>query len=446
MLAAGIPVSFAAVFLVRTGNPSDTGSFMLMERALGGFIPVLIFAAVNVLGLVTVVSSINGKKELKAAHSTTGYTLRRLRISPVSSYIVMYVYYLIVILIFWGLAVASLYALGKVGLLMAGAENANTRLALGILRTEIGGVLIPVAHPAMVVFNIVSIVALSGECARSCYLSWHNGRQSAGVLLIAVPMLLVWTLAPENSYILMAILVVGAYALFSLGDVISREKRSKGDPFMVNRYIGIMDLDSEEFDEEVHLEVNSLVESCAESPEKSVVSRYGRDGKIMGLSRARRRFMPIGSNMEKANFFLGICILAGMGQHLLFYARYITCLDKIGNAIKGVTADMGASMPYFSELQENTYYGYILAVILVIAVQTYWNYEYYNKETKSVYVMKRLPDSKEYNRTIWVAPVIEGIIIIIIMAVHTLIDLGVYLIMTPEAAFQPDCLSHLLPF
>ena len=103
-------------------------------------------------------------------------------------------------------------------------------------------------------------------------------------------------------------------------------------------------------------------------------------------------------------------------------------------------------MPYFWELQEHTYYGYILGILLVLIVQTYWNYAYYNKETKSVYVMKRLPDRKEYSRTIWVTPVIEAVFIAVIMVVHTMLDLCLYAFVTPDIALYPDYLSHILPF
>lgn len=455
LIVGAIPLSFLAIFSLRIGNPYETNSYMLMERAFGGVWAVLILIAVNVAGLVAVVNSLNGKKALKASHSTTGYTMRRLRISPVSSYLTIFIYYLAMILIFWGVAIASLYTIGKIGLTMAGASGVNTRLALGLLRTKIGSALIPIAHPAVIVFNIVCALALAGECARSCYLSWHNGRQSAGVVLVIVPMFIIWAFAPENSYILVATLIIVIYAAFSFGDVISREKRPKGDPFMVNKYIGIVDLDSTEFDDSVHLEVNSSVGTYdSSSPETSLLHRYGRaveNGEKKGFKRInlgwlRRRFMPLGINMERANFFFGLCIFIGFAEHLFFYGKYLMQLNVISSSIKGITIDSGVKMPHFWDLQEHAYYGYIAAILLVLFLQTYWNYEYYNKETKSVYVMKRLPDRKEYPRTIWVAPVIEAFFIAMIMVANTVIDLCLYAVATPEIALHSDYLLHILPF
>ena len=449
LLSAGtIPVCFGAILLLRTGNPFEADAYMLMERAFGGIWSVLLFIAVILIGLLSAANSLNGKKAAKGTLSTTGYTVRRLCISPVSAYITLFFYYLALIIIFWGVAVASLFIIGKAGLVMAGAAGIDTKLALGLLRTEIGHALIPIAHPAVIVFNIAAALALAGECARSCYLSWHNGTPSAGVALVIIPMILVWIYNPDNSYILLAILIVFIYAGLSLGDVIFREKRPKGDPFKVNSHDGIVDLDSTEFDDTVHFKVNSPTDLCSlsnpESQEISMLSRYGRDeGKSLRL---RRRFLPLGINLEKTDFLWGACIFLGIAEHLLFFGKFLLKMRAIESSIKGITIDSGTQMPYFWELQEHTYYGYILGILLVLIVQTYWNYAYYNKETKSVYVMKRLPDRKEYSRTIWVTPVIEAVFIAVIMVVHTMLDLCLYAFVTPDIALYPDYLSHILPF
>lgn len=451
-----IPLSFLVIFLLRIGDPNEAGSEMLMERAFGGVWAVIIFIAVNLLGLMSVANSLNGRKALKATHATTGYTIRRLRLSPVSSYLTVFFYYLAVILILWGLAIASLYVIGKVGLTMAGAAGIDTKLALGLLRTDIGHALIPIAHPALIIFDIASILALAGECAKSCYLSWHNGRPSAGVILVLVPMFLVWINILEDTYIFMATIIIVVYTAISFGDVIFREKRPKGDPFKANQYAGIMDMDDFEFDDSVYApEVNSLVEVYGiDSPEKSVQQLYGRETdnaekkgvRKIDLGRIRRRFMPLGINLERANTLFGAWIFIGIAAHLIFYFKFITHLKEIDTSIKGISIASGVEMPYFWELQEHSYYGYIIGILMVVFLQAYWNYEYYNKKTKSVYVMKRLPDRKEYLKTIWIAPIIQGCCIAMIMIVNIVIDLCVYLVATPEIALHADYMAHILPF
>ena len=146
LVAAAIPLSFAAIFLLKVGNPYEAGSFMLIEHAFGGLWAVVAFVAAILAGLIAVANALNGKKEMKATHSTTGYTVRRLRISPISSYLTILIYSLVIILIFWGIAIASMYIIGKVGLTITGASGFDTKFALGLLRTEIGQALIPIAN------------------------------------------------------------------------------------------------------------------------------------------------------------------------------------------------------------------------------------------------------------------------------------------------------------
>ena len=227
---------------------------------------------------------------------------------------------------------------------------------------------------------------------------------------------------------------------------------------------GITDLDSMDFDDTVYLEVNSVVEAFGDASQGvSFLERYGRgsesceDGKTgeqsvkhkvksKNLFWYRRRLMPLGINLERANMLFGAGICIGIAEHLVFYGKYMMQLEEINKAIKGVTIESGLKMPYFWELAEHSYYGYILGILLVLFLQAYWNYKYYNKETKSVYVMKRLPDRREYARTIWGAPLIEALAAAAVMILHTVVDLCMYMIVTPEIALQPDWLSRILPF
>ena len=55
-----IPLSFLVIFLLRIGDPYEAGSEMLMERAFGGVWAVIIFIAVNLLGLMSVANSFAG--------------------------------------------------------------------------------------------------------------------------------------------------------------------------------------------------------------------------------------------------------------------------------------------------------------------------------------------------------------------------------------------------
>lgn len=449
-----IPICFLAAFLAQAGNPAEAVSLMLMERGFGGILDVAFFVAAILLMYSVVVSSLNGKKALKASHSTTGYTIRRLRISPTASYFTMLIYSLTILLILWASAILSIFVIGKATLTMCGAEGVNTKIAMGFLRTEIGAALVPFGNPLIMVFDAVAIIGAAGECAKSCYLGWHNGSPSAGILLIVAGMLITWSFGLSAGYLIIITIVIGAYALFSVLDVVFREKRPKGDPFRVNKYSGIIDTDSVDFEEDVFLQTNTGARAYGSRlQEEEFLSRHGctevkeRKKGLPGISiwSQRQRYMPLGSNIERANCFFGFCICIGIGEHLIFLTRFVMHLRAILIHIKGETLEPEFLMPYFRELQNHTLYGYLAAILLVVSVQAYWNYAYYNKETNSVYVMKRLRDSKEYYRTIWVSPAIEALIIIMIMMVNLVSDLAIYALVTPDAALHADWMSHILP-
>lgn len=457
LLAAGaIPLSFSVLFFLKIGNPYKAGAYMLMERAFGGVLPVLLFVAAILMALAAVVTALNGRKTVKGTTSTTGYTFRTLRISPIQSYSTVLLYYIVMILIFWGLAVASLFVLGGIGLTAAGTSNLKIQLALGLLRTDLGAALIPIANTILMTFNIVAVLTLANECAKSCYLGWHNGRPSFGVILVAIPIILVWAGALKDTYIFVVIVILVVYTAISFCDVVFREKHPKGDPFKTNQYAGVMDMDGFEFDESTYVPVsNSLVEEYDLDELRASLNRKytGQTAPVkekwsrkLNLTRLRKKFLPAGINMERSNNLFGGCLCLGIGEHSVFLFKYVLEFYRVNENIKGLTIAPGVKMPYFWELQQHSYYGYILALLLVLFIQAYWNYEYYNKKTKSVYVMKMLPDGKEYRKTIWAIPVIEAFCIVAVMILHILLDVCVYVFMTPELALYPDYLQQILPF
>lgn len=299
------------------------------------------------------------------------------------------------------------------------------------------------------------MLALVQEYAKSCYLSWHNGRTSFGVIPIIVLMCLVWINLISEVYLFMVMIIIASYIAVSFGDVIFREKRPKGDPFKANQYSGIMDMNEFEFDSSTYAPVaNTFAETqglkssadkfdCGTDPKE-------RESKVkkkkFDIGHIRRRLLPLGINLERANSLLGGCICLGVAEHMLFFFTYKSNFDRITESLKGVSLAPGMEMPYFWDMQKNTYWGYIIAVLLVIFVQAYWNYSYYNKKTKSVYVMKRLPDKKEYMRTVWGAPFVEAACILGIMIVHVLVDACIYIFVTPDIAFHADYMSKMFPF
>ena len=126
MAAFSIPIGLSAVFLIKTGNVNSANSYMLMEHSFGGVSAVVLFLAAVLISLMAVANSFTGRKSMKLTNAITGYTFRRLRISPTSAYLAVFAYCVAVILLLWGIAIASLSVIGKVSLMMADPTSVDT--------------------------------------------------------------------------------------------------------------------------------------------------------------------------------------------------------------------------------------------------------------------------------------------------------------------------------
>lgn len=142
-----------------------------------------------------------------------------------------------------------------------------------------------------------------------------------------IPAFLVWIHVLDDIYLFMTIVIIAGYTAVSFWDVISREKHPKGDPFKANQYAGIMDLDSFDFDDSSYVpEANRPVEGDDPEALKMALPQLydaakggGRKGlRRLDLGWLRRRFMPLGIDMERANTLFGAGIVIGITEHLVF--------------------------------------------------------------------------------------------------------------------------------
>jgi len=87
-------------------------------------------------------------------------------------------------------------------------------------------------------------------------------------------------------------------------------------------------------------------------------------------------------------------------------------------------------MPPFAEMISGYLNGfYVLAGSMIIAILL--NYRYHRKNSKSVYIMKRLPDRWEFHKRCLTLPFIGMILAIVAAGVMGLIYYGLYIYATP---------------
>ena len=90
----------------------------------------------------------------------------------------------------------------------------------------------------------------------------------------------------------------------------------------------------------------------------------------------------------------------------------------------------GAVMPAFAVILDDTMDGFLM-FFWIMVVLIVMHYMTYYKESKSIYLMKRLPDKWELYRRSVVVPLVAILIQIITGAACLMLYYGIYLFFTP---------------
>jgi len=80
----------------------------------------------------------------------------------------------------------------------------------------------------------------------------------------------------------------------------------------------------------------------------------------------------------------------------------------------------------------------ISLVILFCLIAIASRYRYYHQDSKSIYLMRRLPDRAELHRSCLVQPLLRVALVLVVMAVLLLIFYTVYMNQVPEECLQPN--------
>lgn len=144
------------------------------------------------------------------------------------------------------------------------------------------------------------------------------------------------------------------------------------------------------------------------------------------------RWAPPGLNYKKElqSFFaaLSASLIWSMGCILrIFDARY-NLYERQGSAS---VLRQGAAMPAFRSLWRGAPVGFQL-LALVMPAMALWHYLYHYRETRSIYLMRRLPDPWVLHRRCLTLPA-AGLLICGLAALCQLfICYGIYLLAAPE--------------
>lgn len=154
--------------------------------------------------------------------------------------------------------------------------------------------------------------------------------------------------------------------------------------------------------------------------------------KKLRIREQMEKYYPPGRELKKDLCFYRIGLWCAVGYSCLFTVEYKMSwysLHTFGKNGKLVVID-GAMMPSFAEMVSGYLNGfYLLAILMLEAIL--FNYWYHRKGSKSVYIMKRLPNPWEYHKRCITLPLLGAINAIIMAGLMMLVYYGIYMHNTP---------------
>lgn len=149
------------------------------------------------------------------------------------------------------------------------------------------------------------------------------------------------------------------------------------------------------------------------------------------------RYAPLGMNLTA---FKNILIWGGIAAvfwSFTFVAKLMDSFSSLFRTIRGnkVLRD-GAIMPDFAELMKFALIGFlVIAVVMVVFIV--YNYAYHRQGSKSIYLMRRLPNRLELHKRCIALPAAAVLLCIVAAFIMLCIYYWIYMAITPEECLTP---------
>lgn len=125
-----------------------------------------------------------------------------------------------------------------------------------------------------------------------------------------------------------------------------------------------------------------------------------------------------------------------------FWHKYFDKYWKLFIREGELTVLSGEMMTSFDRLYDGSMLGFLFCAIGCAAFIIHY-YSYYRQGSKSIYLMKRLPNRFEMHRRALVLPILMCIAFLIMAFITTLIYFGLYLLITPNECLLPNQWQNL---
>ncbi len=141
---------------------------------------------------------------------------------------------------------------------------------------------------------------------------------------------------------------------------------------------------------------------------------------------------PPGIEIGRELRIFGLGALLAALYSCFFFGRYKDAYDHLFYYVgkERYLAD-GAQMAPFGELLGTSLAGFVVLALVMLCFVLY-HYAYFRQGSRSVYLMKRLPQRGEYLRRIWTVPVLLALAALLLGVLFGGIYLLYYLHRTPQ--------------
>ena len=145
-----------------------------------------------------------------------------------------------------------------------------------------------------------------------------------------------------------------------------------------------------------------------------------------------KKYDPPGMETDKEQGILvGGTALTLIISLVYFWDRYASAYRRLWDYYNGNTKILGNDpMEPFFELFGRSLGGYLIVILCMLAGVAV-RYAYYWQGSKSIYLMRRLPDGGLLHRTCWVRPMVRMGLSLLAALVSLAVFYGIYVFVTP---------------
>lgn len=144
------------------------------------------------------------------------------------------------------------------------------------------------------------------------------------------------------------------------------------------------------------------------------------------------RYAPVGMKLHMEKTIWGLCLIASWIYSGLFLVRFADACGELYeyNGVKQVLME-GARMERFGTLLGNGLNGFAITAMVMMLFSIY-HYLYHFQDSKSIYLMRRLPNRWELSRRCLTLPVAAAVLSLAAAVLLLGFYFGIYLVFTPK--------------